>query len=107
MFKELFTESSKQERLDAKAKDPFICTDQLQALFKNKVEFTIEMSNGQVMQFEQLGSRKWRGKVIGKHRMLDYSDGTPRTANEHLAHLADIGFITGSCKVIKVDGKKI
>ncbi len=114
MFKELFIESgtaakslTKQQRLDNKSENEFICTDELKALFKNKVQFTIKMANGEIIRFEQLGSRKWKGLVQGKHRMLNHSSQKKGTANEILQHMADIGFITGDCEILKVDGKDI
>ena len=111
-FKELFEgmaakSKSKSERLADRDSDPFICTDELKALFKNKVQFTIKMSNGEVVQFEQAGSRKWWGKNLTNHRGMTHSDNTARTANEHLQHLADTGIITGKCKILKVDNKKV
>lgn len=114
-FKELFEarlkmaakSKSKSERLADKKANPFICTDELKALFKNKVEFTIEMANGEIIQFSQAGNRKWWGKNLTNHRGLTHSDNTARTANEHLQHMADLGIITGACKILKVDGKSI
>ena len=110
-FREIFEarkaskSKSKEERLADKDANPFICTDELKALFKNKVQFTIEFPSGDIVQFEQRGNRKWSGKTINVHRGLNYGDNIPRTANEQLQQMADLGIITGSCKVLKVDGK--
>ncbi|MCD6435242.1 MAG: hypothetical protein J7L15_02460 [Clostridiales bacterium] len=112
-FKELFEKSqtcnklSKQEMLDNAKKDPYVITNKIKKLLKNKVEFTVEMGNCDTIKFGQAGNRSWRGEPLNKQRSLTYGDNIPRTANEQLEHLAQIGFITGICKIIKVDNKPI
>ncbi len=113
MFKELFeakntcNKLSKQEMLDNAKQNPFIITTKMKELLKNKVEFTMEMGNCDTIKFGQAGNRSWRGVPLNKQRSLTYGDGVPRTANEQLEQLAQIGFITGDCKIIKVDNKPI